>query len=153
MKITFKKADINKDKTILFKFEEKCFIRKIDVRFKNADELVSYLKHMIAYFAILNSEIAGYIGYEKKSKNEIELIAIAVLPEYQRKGVATALFKKLMSIEKNMTTSLVTHPQNSSALIFYLRNGFLINQWKENYFGDGQPRLLLVKEADNKSLF
>jgi ribosomal protein S18 acetylase RimI-like enzyme len=41
---------------------------------------------------------------------------------------------------------LVTHPENTSAIITYLKSGFKIKAWKDNYFGDGQPRILLVKE-------
>jgi ribosomal-protein-alanine N-acetyltransferase len=39
---------------------------------------------------------------------------------------------------------LVTHPENSSALELYSSLGFKVESRQENYFGDGEPRLVLA---------
>jgi ribosomal-protein-alanine N-acetyltransferase len=39
---------------------------------------------------------------------------------------------------------LVTHPQNDIALKLYTSLGFKVESREENYFGDGEPRLVLV---------
>lgn len=38
--------------------------------------------------------------------------------------------------------------ENASAIILYLKLGFEIYGLKENYYGDGQPRLLLKRYMD-----
>jgi ribosomal-protein-alanine N-acetyltransferase len=39
---------------------------------------------------------------------------------------------------------LVTHPENKNALQLYMSLGFKVESRRENYFGDGEPRLVLV---------
>lgn len=39
---------------------------------------------------------------------------------------------------------LVTHPENRSALELYSSLGFKVEARQENYFGDGEPRLVLT---------
>lgn len=40
---------------------------------------------------------------------------------------------------------LVTHPENTKAIRLYESLGFKIAERKENYYGDGEPRVVLVK--------
>jgi ribosomal protein S18 acetylase RimI-like enzyme len=40
---------------------------------------------------------------------------------------------------------LVVHPKNVGALLLYLKCGFEMYGWDENYYGDGQPRLLVKR--------
>jgi ribosomal protein S18 acetylase RimI-like enzyme len=40
---------------------------------------------------------------------------------------------------------LVTHPDNKSAIKLYFSFGFLTEKQMENYFGDGEPRILMAK--------
>ncbi len=55
----------------------------------------------------------------------------------------THAMKKLLSDLGNKNFALLVHPENTPALLIYLRLGFLISEWKENYFGNGQPRILM----------
>lgn len=41
---------------------------------------------------------------------------------------------------------LVAHPHNSPAILLYLSLGFIIESWENNYFDDGEPRLIMVKK-------
>ena len=41
---------------------------------------------------------------------------------------------------------LVTHPHNSKIIGLYLSYGFIIEAWKDNHFGDGEPRIVLARE-------
>lgn len=41
---------------------------------------------------------------------------------------------------------LVTHPDNAAAIGLYESLGFKITERKENYFGNGTPRVIMVKE-------
>jgi ribosomal protein S18 acetylase RimI-like enzyme len=146
MQPVIKQADIQKDSQILYSFEEKCFNRYFDNVFQNIQELKEYFGKVTVYIAKVNKKAVGYIGYKKKGGNTIEIVALAVLPKYQRKGLASALFGKLLEIEKGKTLSLVVHPENSGAVIFYLKQKFLIKGWLDNYFNDNQPRILMVRK-------
>jgi len=55
------------------------------------------------------------------------------------------LLKKL----GNQRFSLVVHPENTAAILIYLHLGFVIKDWKENYFGDNKNRIILIKEKQS----
>ena len=117
------------------------------MRFYSIDEMVMHLQNINAYVASVDGKPAGYIGYEYKNDNEIELVVIVVLPEFRRKGVGSSLFAHLLALEGRKEITLVTHPENTEAILFYLKHGFFIKGWKDNYFGNGQPRLLLERNG------
>ncbi|MDB5236983.1 MAG: acetyltransferase [Parcubacteria group bacterium] len=87
----------------------------------------------------------GSIAYEEKSPNHIYISGIIVRPEYQGRGIATnatqSVLKKYPDAER---IDLVTHPENP-ALKLYESLGFKVEERKENYWGDGEPRLVLAR--------
>ena len=40
---------------------------------------------------------------------------------------------------------LVTHPDNIKAIALYQSLGFAIESRKENYYGDGEPRIVMAR--------
>lgn len=52
--------------------------------------------------------------------------------------------KILDDLEDVKRIDLVTRPQNSRAFMLYLLLGFAAESWKDNYFGDGEPRLVHI---------
>lgn len=52
----------------------------------------------------------------------------------------------LKKMTKYPRIELVVHPHNNPAISLYLSLGFKIESWRDNYFGDGEPRLVLVKK-------
>ena len=88
----------------------------------------------------------GTISY--KPTNECyEVDGLTILPEYRNQGFGKKAFLLLLKEPKiKKKWILVTHPQNTASLLIYLKAGFKITEWKDNYFGDHSPRLLLIKE-------
>ena len=50
---------------------------------------------------------------------------------------------------KDKNSRLVTHPDNSTARKLYEKLGYKQVKMLANYFGDGEPRLLYFRSADN----
>ncbi len=92
-----------------------------------------------------NGETIGLIQYEQKSKNEVYVGDLVVLPEFRNQGIAKLAFKKLFNDLGDEKYSLHTHPQNTPAIISYLKVGFKIMKWVDDYHGTGKPRLYLEK--------
>lgn len=64
---------------------------------------------------------------DETGPGEFYLDSLAVLPEYRRKGIASALIKELFRLRDAAGISLATiavHPDNDSAYRLYLANGF-----------------------------
>ncbi|KND49281.1 MAG: hypothetical protein AB203_02700 [Parcubacteria bacterium C7867-008] len=86
----------------------------------------------------------GSVAYVERSLEHIYISGIVVRPEYQGKGIATNAIKGVLEKYRNATRfDLATHPDNP-ALKLYESLGFKVEERKENYFGDGEPRLILA---------
>ena len=72
---------------------------------------------------------------------------LVVLPQFRRQGFGLrAMRLVLKKMQAYPRVELVVHPHNSPAVSLYLSLGFIIESWVKNYFGDGQPRLVMVKK-------
>lgn len=94
-----------------------------------------------------DNSVVGNISYERKNSDHVYISGLVVLPEFQGKGIAReALMQVLEELKDVKRIDLVTHPDNNVALQLYQSLGFTIESRKENYWGEGEPRLVLVKE-------
>lgn len=147
MSIKIKKIDLEKNTKLVFDLDNKAFTRDFDFIFKNLEEMLKFFKNSTLYIVCKNNVPAAYFAIEKKGKDEAEITTVAVIPDYQRKGIGRMIIKNAFSLLKDYKSiKIITHPYNTGAIILYLKSGFKIYGWKDNYFGDGQPRLLLKGE-------
>lgn len=102
-------------------------------------------------FLIRNgNEVVGSISYEVKSPDHIYISGLVVKPEFQGKGIATTALKQVLAKYANAKRiDLVTHPDNP-ALKLYESLGFKVESRVENYWGEGEPRLVLALERDSE---
>ncbi|MFN5416806.1 MAG: GNAT family N-acetyltransferase [Flavobacteriia bacterium] len=87
------------------------------------------------YFAILNSEIIGYLKInfaqaqtEIKDKNALEIERIYVLQEFHGNQVGQVLFEKALEVAKDKKLSYIwlgVWEENLRAIQFYQKNGFV----------------------------
>jgi len=96
-------------------------------------------------------EIIGYIlgGIHLDDPNTGKLIRIGVKSEFQRIEVGTELATTLFAEMKKHEVKkvhLTVAETNTTALSFYMKNGFGIQKRVEKYFYPDTPRLVLEKE-------
>jgi len=88
----------------------------------------------------------GSISYKEKDKDHAHIGGLVVYLEYRGQGIATEAIKWILNELKDYKkVSLVTHPDNTIALKIYEKAGFKRGRVIDNYFGDGQSRVELVK--------
>ena len=138
----FKKINPKKYGELLFKMDAQAFCRSFDYPSTSIKTTLDYLKNCSVYLVYKDDVPIGVFAY-KKSGEEVEVKQIVVLPGFQGKGYGTLIVKKLLELVRGSRIQLVTHPKNTAAIILYLKNGFQIREWKDNYYGDGEPRLVL----------
>jgi [ribosomal protein S18]-alanine N-acetyltransferase len=93
-------------------------------------------------------EIVGNTSYEDQGNGVFYLSGLAILPAFQRMGIGREVLQKVLGDLKDAKKiELVTHPGNGAALALYQKMGFKVESRRENYFGDGEPRLILSKTA------
>lgn len=144
MRLSYKKVGED-DWETTSKIEQAVSDGKTFKAFTSEKEARKYLCKSNVYLIMLDSKPIGTVSYEPKSPDHAYIDSMTILPEYQGKGYASKALEWLLEQLKGAkTVDLVTHPRNAKAISIYLKHGFVINSWKDNYFGDGEPRIELV---------
>ncbi len=103
--------------------------------------VVGYLIVMDETADFLDNEIFSF--YVGRYKNFVFIEQIGVLPDYQRRGIGRALYKKLLEIErKRVLVDFMIKPRNSQTISFHKTIGFksigdiihLKNGWKARVY-------------------
>ncbi len=111
------------------------------------EEWLVALEIGIVYLIEANGTIVGSVSYEKKGESHMHISGLIVAPPFQGKGIGReAMVQLLVELEGVKRVDLVTHPDNVRALKFYESLGFKVESRKENFFGDGEPRVVMVLE-------
>lgn len=142
--IKLKKATLN-DWTLVEKLEkgaESQFFCPCD----GEEGYKKYIRESNVFFIINKNKAIGTISYKIDKNKKISINGLTILPKYRGEGLATNAMEKMLTKLKNKNLALVVHPGNIPALLIYLRLGFTITEWKDNYFGNGQPRLVLRRK-------
>ncbi|MFA7209452.1 MAG: N-acetyltransferase [Parcubacteria group bacterium] len=133
------------DIQVLLEIEKTTVGLKVYSGYFNEKEIEGWIKNDVVYLIKNGEKIAGSISYEIKGKDHAYISGLVIKPEFQKQGLAKqameSLFGELKGFEK---ISLVVHPDNHAARL-YESFGFVIESRKENYFGDGEPRVVMVK--------
>lgn len=134
------------DANILFTLNQKMKGLRTYSAMDNLEEQQEELGNSVAYLIEKDGKVVGYISYEIKSEKHAYLGDLVIDPEYQGQGFGReALTRVLKELEMMERIDLTVHPENSTALQLYLSLGFQIESRGENYYGDGEPRLVLIK--------
>lgn len=143
LKITLKKC--SKEDWKIVERMEKSAKSKLFHPIEGEEEIKEYITKSEVYIILQKNNPIGTVSYEIKKDGHIMFNGLTVLPKYRNKGIGLAAVEKILKKDGNRKAELVTHPENTAALIIYLKLGFKLKSWKDNYFGDGEPRVILWK--------
>jgi ribosomal protein S18 acetylase RimI-like enzyme len=133
------------DKEVYFALEKSVDGSKMYHALLKDDEILDEIAKSVTYLILKDDEVVGSISYEIKSLAHADIDGFLVDPRFQGQGIGREAMRILLEeLRAYESVSLVTHPENTRALQIYLSFGFVINSWKDNYFGDGEPRIGLV---------
>ncbi len=97
------------------------------------------------YMIEVDGAVVGRVAYERKDDGSVYLSDLVIEPAYQNRGLGrVALAKVLEEVGDAKKVWLVTHPDNANAIHLYESFGFAQTGRKEDYFGDGEPRIILT---------
>ena len=134
-----------KDVQTLLEVEKTTIGLKVYSGYFTKEEVEGYVKDSIVYLIKNNDNIVGSISYDVIDSNHADVSGLVIKPEFQKQGLAKKAMELLFEELKNYKKlSLVVHPDNH-ALKLYKSFGFIEELRKENYFGDGEPRLIMNK--------
>ena len=109
--------------------------------------------------AVVGGKIVGYnmcriemgVGHIKRGiVKQGHVVSIAVLPEYRRRGIATALMSRAMDAMKNKYGAsevyLEVRVSNEPAIRLYEKLGFTKVRILRGYYLDGEDAYLMARE-------
>ena len=96
-------------------------------------------------------DIVGYalcIAHKGSARPNGELMSIAVLPEYRRRGVGQTLVERSTTpvFERNIPVELHVRKSNKSAIRMYLKLGFGRKKKVKRYYGDNEDAFVMIRE-------
>ncbi len=107
---------------------------------------INEINNNIYYFIKYNNELLGTIAYQIREDGSYYISNMAIGPKYRGLGVArAAMLFILKKSNKSKRVDLVTHPENTKAISLYKSFGFVIEEQIENYYNDGEPRIVMAK--------
>jgi ribosomal protein S18 acetylase RimI-like enzyme len=142
MEVEIIKKELGEAAEVLLDLEKRILVEKYHNPFQNTGQVIEFYKQSEIYFSYLGNTPVGFMAYQRTGEVS-ELLGLGVLPKYQRVGIGKKMLFFFMEKEKNRELKLVVHPYNAKALIMYLNTGWRITGYRENYYGDGQPRVIL----------
>lgn len=141
--LSFRDANAN-DVNALSVIDEQCFdgAERYDINsFK--EEIAEPSKHYIV--ALFGNLVIGYVGVQTLGE-ELNLLKIAVLPQYRRLGIGFKLLGLSFDykIKNNLTNYfLEVRESNVSAQKLYQKFGFKTKSKREKYYSNGETALVM----------
>ena len=108
----------------------------------------SELNNPNAYYIVAQCEdkTVGYCGIQTVA-GEGSITNVAVLPEYRNRGIASALFERIISYGKEKNLDFITlevRESNINAIKIYEKFGFERVGTRKNYYSDNKETAILM---------
>ena len=112
------------------------------------EEALREIAENILYLLKLGDEFVGCAAYRVRPDGSVYISNVVVDAGHRRRGFARAALTHILEMNRHAPcVDLVTHPENAHALELYRSLGFSVESRRENYFGDGEPRLVLARSG------
>lgn len=146
MRLSFRRATLA-DVEAYVDLERRVAINKTYSAILDRDEALQEFNENEVYLAYKEGQLVGSVAYQMQGPETAYLCGIVVHPDFQGQGIGRVMAEfRLGKVKNARRVWLVTHPQNKRAIALDESLGFRFEKRIENYFGDGEPRIVLVRE-------
>jgi len=88
---------------------------------------------------------AGFCAWRQISADESELLNLAVVPEFRRRGAASALLRTLLTLAKGTIFLEVAEP-NLAAISLYEHHGWVRTGVRKGYYKNGAVNAIVMEK-------
>ena len=142
--ITFHKATLD-DVDAYLAIEQKVIHLRMYSGISDREEAREDFATNEVYLIKKDGVVIGSTEYQIQEGGIVYMSGLVIDPDFQGLGIARkAIEFRLSLVGDAKRMYVVTHPHNSKVIGMYLSYGFMIESWKDDYYGDGEPRLILV---------
>lgn len=112
------------------------------------EDVVNFIATVYAFLIMNGDAPVGMISYSEKSPGHFYVEELVVGAEHKGQGYGHGAMAWLLNeLNHAQKVELVTHPHNSTAIRLYLKHGFHIQEWKDDFYGDGTPRIVMSRQG------
>lgn len=125
--------------------DEQCFAKGSERYSKQSFEGELAEKSKKYFVALYGNLVIGYVGLQTLG-DDLNLLKIAVLPQYQKLGVGFKLMEMSFEYRKNQKLTnyfLEVREDNKKAIKLYQKFGFKAQSVREKYYDDGTNALVM----------
>lgn len=142
--ITFQKATVG-DVDAYLNLEKKADYLTVYSAIVDKDEAIEEIENNEVYLIKNGDVVVGSTEYQIQEPDCAYMGGLVIDSDFQNQGIARkAIEFRLNQLKDMKRIYLTTHPHNSKVIHMYLSYGFIIESWKDDYFGDGEPRIVLA---------
>jgi ribosomal protein S18 acetylase RimI-like enzyme len=103
-----------------------------------------------AYGLYLGSELIGWGSFRSKNEEDFEISSIVISKNQRRHGYGARflhyLVDRILESQLYKKIFLTVYPLNLPAIFLYLKNNFVIYDFKKNVYGEGADRVYMRYE-------
>lgn len=145
IQLSFRRA-VPDDVEVYVDLERRVAVNNTYSAILDRDEALQEFNENEVYLAYKEGRLVGSVAYQMQGPESAYLCGIVVHPDFQGQGIGRAMAEfRLDKVRGAKRIWLVTHPQNKRAIALDESLGFRFEKRIENYFGDGEPRIVLVR--------
>jgi len=142
---SLKRADAG-DAGLVVAFETEVTNRKLYGRPLDHDDALSEISGNQYYLLFVDECLVATGALRWREDASAYLSNIAVLPGRRRQGLGRGMMNHLLSLcAQADTVDLAVHPDNLPAIALYTAVKFSPTDVKDDFFGDGEPRLIMTR--------
>lgn len=109
-------------------------------------EMLDWIQDEVVYLIKEDGAVVGDISYTVKGPGYAYITGLIIVPEYRRRGLARKAINMILDELKDYRQiGLDVHPDNH-AVKLYESLGFVATEQKDDFYGDGEPRIVIVRE-------
>ena len=97
------------------------------------------------FTAFAEGQFAGFAAAERDGDDHVNLLTLAVCPEFQRNGIGTALLQRCENAFDAAGARLFVDDQNQAAIRLYEKAGYRTNGKIPGYYMNGHDALIMEK--------
>lgn len=141
----FRRADAA-DVALIAAFEIEVADGKLYGRPLERDAVLSEIAANQYHLLLLGDRLVATGALRLQDDGSAYLSNIAVLPSLRRQGLGRAMMNHLLgSCGGASSLTLAVHPDNEPAIALYRSLMFSPTIVRDNFFGDGEPRLMMTR--------
>ena len=129
------------DAKAIYELDSLMFVDSLGLEFIENDLGLNNMAYY--YVAVEDEKIVGYIS--SWISDNTTILDFCVLPEYQKRGIGSALIEEVFKQAKGMIT-LEVRESNQNAINFYLNKGFKGSLIRYHYYSNGENAILMIRK-------